>query len=412
MDYVLESDDFHGTNLLHVPADRSLQTRPEGQCDQDYYSTTYFSRDGHPMQDIINRYSQSTVSTLASIFSAQHQTSNLYGPSPIPLLNPPYTMLLKENDFLQAASCYSPRVSSTSFHPCPGIHPLSSMTAILGSPFASKPLAPSFALSTPVKHDSNTDIGHFSLAAHLSDGSSAFHKAVDTVDSPLNIRNFSDGSVAFYNAMNSIDSPFKNSSIPSWTSSDPDLSPVIRAPPTASLSYPYQSPPKTKNSSMVSDENCPPTAVPVTPKRSLRQSSAARMSSSPRSSPNTKTLFNADSIRTSSTCFTLSPLSPLTPSQSPQLPQRQKRKRQLLKKGYEEEEEEEASPSPSPVPCKKRRVQRPKVMEPNLSSQVSDVTSRFHYTTRSFPDIEVSLDFPLFYRRYPLSSYLQLEGAE
>ncbi len=409
MDYFLESDDFHGTNLLHVPANRSFQTRPEGLCDHDYLfhhaepSTTHFSRDGHPMQDIINRSSQSAVSTLASIFSAQHQTSNLYGPSPIPLLNPPYTMLLKENDFLQAAS-YSPRVSSTSSHSCPGIHPLSSMTAILGSPFASKPLAPSFALSTPVKHDSNTDTGHFSPATHLSDGSSAFYKAMNAVDSPLNIRNFSEGSVAFYNAMDSMDSPFKNSSIPSWTSSDPDLSPVIRAPPVSSLSYPYQSPPKTKFSFMVSDENCPPTSVQAVP--------ATPVSSSSRSSPNTKTLFDVDSTRTSSTYFTLSPLSPLTPSQSPQLPQRQNRKRQLLKKGHGEDE---APPSPSPVPCKKRRVQRPKAMEPKLSSQktqVPDVTLGSHYTIRSFPDIEVSLDFPLFYRRYPLSSYLQLEGAE
>ncbi|KAF8332215.1 hypothetical protein F5887DRAFT_47689 [Amanita rubescens] len=415
MDY---SDDFHCTNLLHVPTNRSFQTRQEGLYDQDYLfhhaepSTTHFSREGRQMRDIINRSSQSAVSTLASIFSAQHQTSNLYGPSPIPLLNPPYTMLLKENDFLQAASCYSPRVSSTSSHSCPSIHSLSSMTAILGSPFAPKPLAP---LSTPVKHDSNTDTEHFSPATHLSDGSSAFYKAMDTVDSLLNIRNFSDGSVAFYNAMNSMDSPFKNSSIPSWTSSDPDLSPVIRAPPASSLSYPYQSPPKTKISFMVSDENRPPTsvqAVPATPKRSLRQSSAAPVSSSSRSSPNTKTLFNVDSIRTSSTCLTLSPLSPLTPSQSPQPPQRQKRKRQLLKKGHEEDE---ASPSSSPVPSKKRRVQRPKAREPNLSSQktqVPDVTLGYHYTIRSFPDIEVSLDFPLFYRRYPLSSYLQLEGAE
>lgn len=365
MDYSLASD---GTNLL---------------CDsmdwKDYLfhhsepASAHFNRDARPMQDIINRSSHSAFSSLASIFSAQHQASNLSAPSP---------MLSKENDFLHAASCYSPRVqSSTSFsNPC--IHSLSSTTVLLGSPFASKPFAPSFTPSTPVKHDSNR---HLSPATHFSDGSLAFYKAMDSIDSPFHIR-----------------------SIPSWSSSDPDLSPVIRAPPASSLPYPPS--PKTHDSSVVSDQNCPPRSelvVPATPKRRLRSAGPPSVappppgSSTRLSSPEIKALVDVYSTQTPSTGLTLPPLSPLTPCPSPQPPQRPKRKRQLLKM-EPEEDEPPSSPSPSPMPCKRRRVHRPKGIDLPHS----------HYTTRSLPDVEVSLDFPLFYRRYPLSSYLQQEDGE
>ena len=367
MDYILASDDFHGTNLLCDAMDWVFHHAEP--------ASAHSGRDGRAMQDIINRSSQSAFSSLASIFSAQHQPSNLSRHSPIPLLNPPYTMLSKENDFLHAASCYCPRVQSSSSHSNPCIHSLSFTTApLLGSPFASKPLAPSFSPSTPVKHDSNKNL---SPATHISDGSLAFYKAMDSIDSPFNIR-----------------------SIQSWSSSDPDLSPVIRAPPSSSFSYPRSL--KTKGSPVVSDENCSPTSelvAPTTPKRRVR--SAGQSPVAPPSSAKIKALVDVYSTtQTSSTSFTLPPLSPLTPCQSPLSLQKPKRKRQLLKK-EPEEDERPSSPSPSPVPRKKRRVHPPK-----------GIDSRFCYTTRSFPDIEVSLDFPLFYRRYPLSSYLQPEDAE
>ncbi|KAK2459855.1 hypothetical protein APHAL10511_008176 [Amanita phalloides] len=388
MDYFLVSDGFHGTNL---PANRSFQTRPDTLCEldtKDFFvhqvepSTAHFGRDNRTMQDIINRTSQS-FATLAPICSAQHQPFNLYS-SATSLLDS-YTMLSKENDFLQAAS-YSPLVPSIahqSHQLHPRTHSFNSTTTLLGSPFASKPLAPSCIPSTPVRYDFNQTTAHLSPATRFSDGSIAFFK---DIDSPFNIR-----------------------AISSWSSSDHDISPVIRAP-SFSLSYPQSSPRQPKTRLSASDENCPPTSrfiVPTTPKRRSRSgrpldiSVVLQSASSTTSSSNVKPLFDGCSTPTSLTGIALSPLTPLTPFQSVQRPTRPKRKRRLLKT----EPQEDDSPSPSPMPRKKRHLLCVTSAEPVDAKQP-------HYTTRSFPDIEVSPDFPLFYRRYPLSSYIQPEGAE
>ncbi|KAF8621709.1 hypothetical protein AX15_007570 [Amanita polypyramis BW_CC] len=410
MDYFLSSDDLYGTNLLHVPADRldpsACRTPPSCQTKQgglrgpdlkDYLFhqdplAAHFSRDAYPMQDILNCTSQSSASAFGPT-SAQHQTSNLYISSATPLRSS-YVMLSKENEFLHTAGCYSPSVSSTHHQLHPRTHSFSSTTTLLGSPFAPRPLVPSFCPSTPVKYDTSKAVERLS-PTHFSDVSLVFLK--DT-DSPFNIRGLS-----------------------SWSSSDPELSPVIRAPPVSRPLNPGQSKPKASSSS--TDENRPPTsvsAVPATPKHSLCSSKRSDTSlssrsnsfTSPRSSPTTHSLFGGYSTPTPLTCLALSPLTPLTPFISPKHVEQATRKRKLKK-----EPEESVLSSPSPVPRKRRRFHRLKCTGPNPSSlnpildQAPDAKLRPYYTNRSFSDIEVSLDFPLFYRRYPLSSYLQPEDA-
>lgn len=419
MDCFLASDEFY-TNLVYPPADcldstaykpLFFQAKPGSLCDPETSKDFLFhridpatahvsSKDGRPMQDVINRTSQSSLSTLASIFSAQYQALNLYAPSEMPLLNS-YVMLSKENDFLQTDDCYSPAVASTRHQLHPRTHSFSSTTTLLDSPFASKSPAPSFVPSTPTKYDSINATGHLSPTTHFSDGSLVFLR---DIDSPFNIRTTS-----------------------SWSSSD--LSPVIRAASASSLSYPQvPSQLKLNASSAMPDENCPPVSkltVPATPKHRLRSGkcfhvpliSSKNSLTSPGTRPNIDALFDGPSTPVPLPSFTLSPLTPLTPLtplSSPQYLEQAQRQRRLLRK---EPVEDELS-SPSPMPRKRRRLHLLKHTESSspapktASDYAPDAKFQPRYSTRSFPDIEVSLDFPLFYRRYPLSSYFQLEGTE
>ncbi|KIL58644.1 hypothetical protein M378DRAFT_311788 [Amanita muscaria Koide BX008] len=346
---------------------------------------SHLGKDCRPMQDAINsslqRLNSSPFKTFASIFPAQHQGFDLYTSTAAPLLCSYPTVSNKENSNLLWGSSgrYSPTVSCTYQYPAHGrTQSFSSSATLLSSPFMSKGLASPLSLSTPVK--CNKAAGYLSPISHFAD--------------PF----------AF---MKDMGSPLDNRCISVWPSSDPDLSPVIRARSNSSSNT------ETLPKSSGNEEYCPEvsgTTAPMTPRRH-KFNGLSELSISSHLSPlafeggvstTGSNVHVKDGGMRSALSFSLSPLTPLTPSSSPDGSLGlTTHKRRLL------------DSSPSPSPRKKRRRRRLNYRDssspsPNDTS-INDLSCP-QYTNRSFPDIEVSLEFPLFYRRYPLSAYVQLGG--
>ena len=420
MDFFFSSADHRGTDPPHnaggllgapVPREQLFNVKPEGLCESEnlfnygeHPLSSDPNKDCRPMQNVINHTSQfsaSPHSRFASIFSAQHQISDSYTSTTIPLLSSYATVSNKENHSLHSSGCYSP----TYHYQVHGrTNSFSSSTTLLSSPFSSKALAsPSNNPSTPVKYEGFKITRHLSPASHFQDGSLAFIK--------------------------DIDSPFSSRCLSALFSSDPDLSPVIRA---GTVFRPCA---QSSAQSVNAKDNCTPIAKPLEPAMpgidapvGLNKCTAGPLLSR---LPSSKPLRSREGVLTSndihdprsgvclastpSTYFNLSPLTPLSPCSSLDGSSNlANSKRRPMEIG-------DRFSSPSPVPRKKRRCCRLNYAEsssppPNaVSNPLMDAMPGGPgpcYTIRSFHDIEVSLNFPLFYRRYPLSSYFQLEGAQ
>ncbi|PFH46543.1 hypothetical protein AMATHDRAFT_69608 [Amanita thiersii Skay4041] len=429
MDFLLTPDEFHdATNLTHSTVDmldpilnRTLfcQPRhvgldePDIKCfsfNQDHALAHFSSpRETLPMQDILNRsnYLPVVPSTPTPVFT-RIDALDIINSTALPLLNS-YATLSKDNDVMLSSgsvpSVFSSN-SSQSTTPYIDTHSFSSSTVtLLGSPLLSKSLDAPCIPTTFVQRDSpGAMVRRLSPISQFSESSFALMK--DMQDSPFNsIRGFS--------------SP--------WASPDADLSPIIRASPTSYSSDSSQeiSPSRTVNNKALL-KSFPVSIDPQggsTPPRSSRAllGSPFDLSKQPaatKKSDNETSVFDDDSSMASPS-MTLSPLTPLA-SSSPVPAKFASRRRSLFKKRQLDTD----TPSPSSLPPRKRRCisrsysQSTDSDSESQSEPTSDAENAFEvplepfYTNRTFHSIEISPDFPLFYRRYPLSSYLQLPGTE
>ncbi|KAF8638126.1 hypothetical protein AX17_002425 [Amanita inopinata Kibby_2008] len=419
MDFFLSPDELYDTDLPHAVSKSSdvilhrivpLQIKAGGLENidmKDYLSSqeppSRFDRNCQPMQDIINRdfrFSAPSCSTFASDFNAQHQHLSLCTPSTMPLLSS-YTMLSNENDFLYSSDSNSTIISSTCHQSHTRTRSFSSNATLLDSPFSNSFASPS-ALSTPVNYDLSRTLGCLSPVTHLPGHPLCFIRDMDT---PFDIRGPS----------------------PSWASSDPDLSPVIRAHPNELVSHPQRvarskDVKSSPSSSIDHNKHSLPSNLnqPVTPKRRLRPPFGAHPLGCLSEDVTSRDL--ASSLRTPEfrSHATLSPLTPLTPYPS---------SGSFTHKNHGMRKTRQSDidlPSPSPLPRKRRRFSSDghtnldqcssgsyhgsDVQDKNQSLTNSQLQA--HYTTRSFINVDISPDFPLFYRRYPLSSYYQPSDAE